>query len=127
MVRQHRRHGGTFRGDAVLDLTTVGARTGKQRQNPVGYEHDEDGAWLVVASFGGAAQHPGCTATSSPIPDAFRSRWAGAATTGCGPSSSTGRAARRRGPGSPRTGRAWAATRRRPAGAAGAAAGPGAV
>jgi deazaflavin-dependent oxidoreductase (nitroreductase family) len=25
----------------------------------VGYEHDEDGAWLVVASFGGAAQHPG--------------------------------------------------------------------
>jgi deazaflavin-dependent oxidoreductase (nitroreductase family) len=59
MVRQHGRHGGTFRGDAVLYLTTVGARTGKQRQNPVGYEHDEDGAWLVVASFGGAAQHPG--------------------------------------------------------------------
>jgi deazaflavin-dependent oxidoreductase (nitroreductase family) len=59
MVRQHRKHGDTFRGDAVLYLTTVGARTGKQRHNPVGYELDDDGAWLVVASFGGAAQHPG--------------------------------------------------------------------
>jgi deazaflavin-dependent oxidoreductase (nitroreductase family) len=59
MVRQHRKHGDTFRGDAVLYLTTVGARTGKRRQNAVGYEHDGDGAWLVVASFGGAAQHPG--------------------------------------------------------------------
>ena len=59
LVRRHRKHGDTFRGDAVLYLTTVGARTGKRRQNAVGYEHDGDGAWLVVASFGGAAQHPG--------------------------------------------------------------------
>ena len=43
----------------MLYLTTVGARTGKQRLNPVGYEPDGEDAWLVVASFGGAAQNPG--------------------------------------------------------------------
>jgi len=59
MVRQHRKHGDTFRGAPVLYLTTVGARTGKQRLNPVGYEPDGEDAWLVVASFGGAAQNPG--------------------------------------------------------------------
>ena len=37
----------------------MGAKTGKRRQSALGYELDGDGAWLVVASFGGAAQHPG--------------------------------------------------------------------
>ena len=59
LVRQHRKQGDTFRGAPVLYLTTVGARTGKQRLNPVGYEPDGEDAWLVVASFGGAAQNPG--------------------------------------------------------------------
>jgi len=59
MIRQHRKQGDTFRGAPVLYLTTVGARTGKQRLNPVGYEPDGEDAWLVVASFGGAAQNPG--------------------------------------------------------------------
>ena len=59
MIRHHRRRGDEFRGKAVLYLTTVGARTGSYRQNAVGYELDGDGAWLVVASFGGAARHPG--------------------------------------------------------------------
>lgn len=59
MIRHHRRRGDEFRGRAVLYLTTVGARTGRHRQNAVGYELDGHGAWLVVASFGGAARHPG--------------------------------------------------------------------
>jgi len=59
MIRHHRRRGDEFRGKAVLYLTTVGAKTGKRRQSALGYELDGDGAWLVVASFGGAAQHPG--------------------------------------------------------------------
>jgi deazaflavin-dependent oxidoreductase (nitroreductase family) len=59
MIRHHRRSGDEFRGRAVLYLTTVGARTGKQRLSAVGYEPDGAGAWLVVASFGGAAHNPG--------------------------------------------------------------------
>lgn len=59
LMRHHRRHGDTFRGRPVLYLTTVGARTGRRRQSAVGHEPDGAGGWLVVASFGGAAQHPG--------------------------------------------------------------------
>ena len=51
MIRHHRRSGDQFRGRPVLYLTTVGARTGAQRQSAVGYEPDGEGAWLVVASF----------------------------------------------------------------------------
>jgi deazaflavin-dependent oxidoreductase (nitroreductase family) len=59
LIRHHRRQGDTFRGSDVLYLTTVGARTGQRRENAVAYEPDGDNAWLVVASFGGAAHHPG--------------------------------------------------------------------
>jgi deazaflavin-dependent oxidoreductase (nitroreductase family) len=55
----HRRRGDRFRGRPVLYLTTVGARTGQRRHNPVGRFEDGQDGWLVVASFGGAAQHPG--------------------------------------------------------------------
>lgn len=58
LYRSHRRNGDTFQGKAVLYLTTVGAKSGKHRQNAVGYEIDGDG-WLVVASLGGAPQNPG--------------------------------------------------------------------
>lgn len=59
MVRHHRRRGNTFRGRDVLYLTTVGAKTGRQRQSAVGFETDGEGSWLVVASMGGAAHNPG--------------------------------------------------------------------
>jgi deazaflavin-dependent oxidoreductase (nitroreductase family) len=59
LIRSHRRRGDTFRGAPVLYLTTTGARTGKRRTNAVGYEPGGEAAWLVVASFGGAARHPG--------------------------------------------------------------------
>ncbi|HYW27329.1 MAG TPA: nitroreductase/quinone reductase family protein [Terriglobales bacterium] len=45
-------------GQPVVLLTTRGARSGQLRTNPVMSFPEGDSAWLVVASFGGAAQHP---------------------------------------------------------------------
>lgn len=59
MKWMHRRAGDRFRGSDLLYLTTVGARSGERRTHPVARFDDERGGWLVVASFGGAAQHPG--------------------------------------------------------------------
>lgn len=60
-VRRYRETGGEvghiWNGATVLLLTTVGNKTGKQRTVPLIY--GQDGAdFLVVASKGGAAQHP---------------------------------------------------------------------
>ena len=48
-------------GRPLLLLTTVGARTGRQRQALLGRFDDpaHPGAYWVVGSNGGAAQHPG--------------------------------------------------------------------
>jgi deazaflavin-dependent oxidoreductase (nitroreductase family) len=48
-------------GRPLLLLTTVGARTGKRRQTPLGWFEDDPprtDAWLVVASAAGSASHP---------------------------------------------------------------------
>jgi deazaflavin-dependent oxidoreductase (nitroreductase family) len=58
MIRRHRRKGGQFQGMDLLVLTTVGARTGQRRETLLGSFGDGDGAWLVVASMGGAAGNP---------------------------------------------------------------------
>jgi hypothetical protein len=58
MIRRARRKGGTFMGMNVLVLTTVGAKTGKRRETPLGSFPDGDGAWLVVASANGSAKNP---------------------------------------------------------------------
>jgi deazaflavin-dependent oxidoreductase (nitroreductase family) len=55
----HRRSGDRFQGMDLLYLTTVGAKTGQKRQSAVARFPDGDDAWLVVASAGGAARHPG--------------------------------------------------------------------
>ncbi|HEY3063056.1 MAG TPA: nitroreductase/quinone reductase family protein [Chloroflexota bacterium] len=47
-----------FQDFNILALTTTGARSGQQRQSTVAYFPDGDGAWLIVASKGGAATHP---------------------------------------------------------------------
>lgn len=57
-IRHHRRNGDTFQGRDVLYLSTVGARTGKRRQHPLGYVPDGVDAWLIVASMGGVAHNP---------------------------------------------------------------------
>jgi len=42
----------------TLLLTTVGARSGRERTSAVAYFPDGDAAWLVVASMGGDRKHP---------------------------------------------------------------------
>ena len=48
----------TFMGFSVCVLTTVGARSGKERQHVLGAFPDGHDAWLIVASKGGSATHP---------------------------------------------------------------------
>lgn len=59
MAAWHRRSGDRFQGMDLLYLTTVGAKTGQRRTVAVARVSDGDDAWLVVASAGGSAHHPG--------------------------------------------------------------------
>ena len=45
-------------GFPIVLLTTAGARSGSERTSVLGGFADGEGAWLVVASKGGAATHP---------------------------------------------------------------------
>jgi deazaflavin-dependent oxidoreductase (nitroreductase family) len=45
-------------GFNALILTTVGAKSGTERTNPVGWFPGNDGSWLIVASAAGAARNP---------------------------------------------------------------------
>jgi deazaflavin-dependent oxidoreductase (nitroreductase family) len=65
----HRRSGDRFQGMDLLYLTTVGAKTGQKRQSAVARVSDGDDAWLVVASAGGAAHHPGWYHNMAAHPD----------------------------------------------------------
>jgi deazaflavin-dependent oxidoreductase (nitroreductase family) len=58
MIRRFRRSGGKAAGMDGLVLTTVGAKTGQRRQTLLGTFPDGDGAWLIVASAGGATKNP---------------------------------------------------------------------
>lgn len=48
---------GTLRGVPIIVLTTVGARSGKLRKTPL-MRVEHDGEYAVIASLGGAPQHP---------------------------------------------------------------------
>ncbi|WP_436764098.1 nitroreductase/quinone reductase family protein [Streptosporangium sp. V21-05] len=50
--------GGPFEGARLLLLTTVGARSGARHTTPLGYLHDGGERVLVIASAGGAPNHP---------------------------------------------------------------------
>jgi deazaflavin-dependent oxidoreductase (nitroreductase family) len=50
---------GKFMGFPVLILTTVGAKSGQERSTVLGGFPDGDNAWLIIASKGGSAKHPG--------------------------------------------------------------------
>ena len=54
----YRRRGGGSGGRAGLLLTTMGARSGRERTVSLGKFSDGEGRLLVVASLAGAAQHP---------------------------------------------------------------------
>jgi len=49
----------TFMGFPVLILTTTGAKSGKERSTVLGGFPDGENAWLIIASKGGSATHPG--------------------------------------------------------------------
>ena len=49
--------GGPFKDRDVLILTTIGAKSGEDRENPLVYSW-EDGHHVIVASKGGAPTHP---------------------------------------------------------------------
>ncbi len=59
MIRIHRRAGNKMGDRDLLYLTTVGARSGQKRTAPMAYTDSGDGSWVVVASAGGTATHPG--------------------------------------------------------------------
>jgi deazaflavin-dependent oxidoreductase (nitroreductase family) len=52
------RRKGKMMGFNGLILTTIGAKTGAERTNPVGWFPGPDGSWLIVASAAGAAHNP---------------------------------------------------------------------
>lgn len=55
------RRGMKVQGRPLLRLTTIGAKTGKERRAVLGWFPDpqNEDSWLIVASNGGAAGHPG--------------------------------------------------------------------
>jgi deazaflavin-dependent oxidoreductase (nitroreductase family) len=61
-VRTYRETGGergyNWRGTTILLLTTTGRVSGEERTTPLIHRADGDG-WVVVASKGGAPDHPG--------------------------------------------------------------------
>jgi proline iminopeptidase len=62
-VRRYRETGGEVghdwrRGSKILLLTTKGRNSGEPRTTPLIYEN-ADGAYVIVASKGGAPEHPG--------------------------------------------------------------------
>jgi deazaflavin-dependent oxidoreductase (nitroreductase family) len=56
--RVHRLTGNTMSGQPLLYLHTIGAKSGQARTSVVMAFPESDGAWLVVASRGGTADHP---------------------------------------------------------------------
>ena len=61
-------------GFDALVLTTIGRKSGLQRQTPVGWFPGQDDSWLIVASAAGAARNPAWYYTSPPIPTRSGSR-----------------------------------------------------
>jgi deazaflavin-dependent oxidoreductase (nitroreductase family) len=59
VIEQFRKHRGRVptRKSPILLLTSTGARTGRERVNPLNYSKDGD-RYVVMASKGGASTHP---------------------------------------------------------------------
>src|SRR5262245_16944109 len=68
-VRLYRMFAGRGAARAGLLLTTVGARSGQERTVSLAAFPEEGDRWLVVASLGGAAQHPAWLYNVSRNPD----------------------------------------------------------
>lgn len=66
------RRRGKMMGFNALILTTIGARTGAERTNPVGWFPGPDGSWLIVASAAGAARNPAWYHNIAAHPDSVK-------------------------------------------------------
>jgi deazaflavin-dependent oxidoreductase (nitroreductase family) len=77
MMRIHRRSGDRFQGQELLYLSTTGAKSGERRTNPVARFDDGAGGWVIVASAGGTAQHPGWYHNIVAHPDQVQAEVAG--------------------------------------------------
>jgi deazaflavin-dependent oxidoreductase (nitroreductase family) len=62
-------HGYHWRGTTILLLTTTGRKSGEPRTTPLIHRTDGD-RWVVVASKGGAPEHPSWYENLLPDPDA---------------------------------------------------------
>ena len=62
-------HGYHWRGTEILLLTTTGRRSGEPRTTPLIHRTDE-GRWVIVASKGGAPEHPAWFTNLEADPDA---------------------------------------------------------
>lgn len=69
MRTSHRLGARRMDGIPVSLVITRGARSGEPRSTPVMCFQDGDSAWLVVASFGGAARHPAWFVNMARRPD----------------------------------------------------------
>ena len=73
-VRVYRQTGGErgyhWRGATILLLSTTGRRSGEQRTTPLIHREDA-GRWVVVASKGGAPEHPSWFANLEADPNAL--------------------------------------------------------
>jgi deazaflavin-dependent oxidoreductase (nitroreductase family) len=72
-VQRYRETGGKVghewrNGSKILLLTTKGRKTGEPRTSPLIYENDGD-RYVIVASKGGAPEHPGWYRNLSKNPD----------------------------------------------------------
>ena len=58
-----------FAGNTILQLSTIGARSGQPRRSTVAYFPDGANAWLIVGSAGGAEAHPAWVYNIAKHPD----------------------------------------------------------
>jgi len=77
LMRFHRRRGDRFQGQDLLYLSTVGAKSGERRTNPVARFDDGGAGWIIVASAGGTARHPGWYHNIVAHPDQVRAEVSG--------------------------------------------------
>src|SRR5215467_1646072 len=66
------RRSGKMMGFNALILTTIGAKSGAERTNPVGWFPGKDDSWLIVASAGGARHNPAWYHNIAAHPDRVR-------------------------------------------------------
>jgi deazaflavin-dependent oxidoreductase (nitroreductase family) len=50
--------GGPFEGAPMIIIHTIGAKSGEERETPLVYFPEDDGAMVIVASAAGAPKHP---------------------------------------------------------------------